>query len=454
VEDALVQEPGELSPMVFIYDSSGSMWGQIKGKAKVAIAREVMAETVARLPASQRVGLVAYGHRNEGDCEDVQNLLVNANKDQVPPALDSIRPLGKTPLAWSATQVIEQLRNDQQKATIILLTDGVESCGGNLCEVVKAARESGVEFVMHIVGFGLQAGETGPLVCAAEAGSGQYFDAASAEELAEGLYEATAQTVDAAINISVSATKNGEPLDVYIEAFTPGEKKAVQLARSYHMGARFYLPPGRYDLKVSALENTDLEPQWLKGVEVTDETLSEHMLSFDAGTVRFNVLNNGEGWDSMIKLRANGVVVSQARTYGRATDMQVPPGSYSAQVQVLAVEGATTSFEVSEIEVKAGGVTDVVHPFESGIAMIGVRSGEMLVDAVVNFHDRRSGKNVAGSRTYTQPGTNPRKFVLLPGIYTVKYATLGEHKGQEGELEITINPGATEERVVNLQSEH
>jgi hypothetical protein len=61
---------------------------------------------------------------------------------------------------------------------------------------------------------------------------------------------------------------------------------------------------------------------------------------------------------------------------------------------------------------------------------------------------------VAGSRTYTQPGTNPRKFVLLPGIYTVKYATLGEHKGQEGELEITINPGATEERVVNLQSEH
>ncbi len=452
--DALAQEAGELSPIVFIYDSSGSMWGQINGQAKVEIAREVMTETVAGLAESQRVGLVAYGHRNEGDCEDVQTLLVNAEKDQVSPALTSIRPLGKTPLAWSATQVIEQLRKDQQKATIILLTDGVESCGGNLCEVVKAARASGVEFVMHIVGFGLKANETEPLECAAQAGGGDYFDASSAEELAEGLYEATAQTVDAAVNISVSATKNGKPLDVYIEAFAPGGKKAVKLARSYHKGALFYLPPGSYDLKISALEGTDLESQWLKGVEVSDEALSEHVLNFDAGTVRFNVLNNGEGWDSMVKLLADGEVVSQARTYRRATDMQVPPGGYSARVQVLAVEGASTTFEVPGIEVKAGEVTEVVHPFESGVAMIGVRSGEDLVDATVNFHDMETGKNVAGSRTYARPGTNPRKFVLIPGTYTVKYATLGAHKGRKGEFEITISPGALAEKDINLQAEH
>lgn len=452
VPDARPQEAAEPSPIVFIYDSSGSMWGQISGKAKVEIAREVMAETIAGLPEAQKVGLVAYGHRNEGDCEDVQTLLVNAGKDQVPPALKAIRPLGKTPLAWSATQVIEQLRKDQQKATIILLTDGVESCGGNLCEVVKAARESGLEFVMHVVGFGLRKGETAPLECAAEAGGGNYYDASSAEELAEGMYEATAKTVDLPVNISVSATKNGAPLDVYIEAFVPGEKKPTQLARSYHKGALFYLPPGTYDLKVSALENTDLEPQWLKGIETTEDALSEHTLSFDAGTVRINVLNNGEGWDSMIKLRAGKDVVAQARTYGRPTDLQVPPGVYSAQVQVLAVEGLTTTFEIPDIEVIAGDVAEVVHPFESGIAMIGMRSGDELVDATVNFHDPASGRNVAGSRTYTRAGTNPRKFVLMPGTYTIRYATLGAHKGHKGELEITVSPGETVTQDIDLQS--
>jgi len=217
------QEPAVPSPIVFIYDSSGSMWGQIQGKSKVEIAREVMASTVESLPEGQTVGLVAYGHRSEGDCRDVETLLTHAAPGEVSPALNAIRPLDKTPLAWSATRVNKQLERDQNKATVILLTDGIESCGGHLCDVVQVARESGVEFVMHIVGFGLKAGETGPLEYAAAAGGGSYYDAGNAEELAEGLKEATAKTVDLEVNISPKAIRNGEPLDAYIELSPAGD---------------------------------------------------------------------------------------------------------------------------------------------------------------------------------------------------------------------------------------
>ena len=438
------------SPIVFIYDSSNSMWGQIDGTAKVEIAREVMATTVGNLPEAQKVGLVAYGHRTEGDCEDVETLLVNADKSEITPALEAIRPLGKTPLAWSATQVIQQLERDEQRATVILLTDGVESCGGNLCEVVQKARGSGVDFVMHIVGFGLQPGETAPLVCAAEAGGGKYFDAANADELAAGLNEATAQTVDLEVNVSLSALKNGEPLDTYVQAFPAGSSEAVQAARSYHKGARFYLPPGTYDLKVTALENTNLQPIWLRGIEVRDDEMSEHVVSFDAGTVRINVLNNGEGWDSVVKLYAGEKVVAQGRTYGRPKELQVPPGEYSASVTVLAVKGLTTTFDVQDINVTAAEVIDVIHPFETGIAMVGVSKGDELVDATVNFTETTTGKRGAGSRTYTTPNNNPRKFVLTPGTYNVKYVTLGEHKGHNGTFEMTVLPGETVEESIQI----
>lgn len=448
---AQAQDAAEPSPIVFIYDSSGSMWGQIDGKAKVEIAREVMANTLGNLADGQRVGLVAYGHRSEGDCQDVETLLSDAEPSAIPPALNAIRPLGKTPLAWSATQVIERLKQDRKKATVILLTDGIESCGGNLCEVVGEARANGIEFILHIVGFGLQADETDALRCAAQAGGGRYFDADNAEQLSAGLDQATAQTVDLVANVSVKVSKNGQPLDAAIKAFLHGESKPVEHARSYHDGAAFFLPAGTYDLEIIALENTDLRPIWLRGIEISEDEVSEYEVRFDAGTVRVNVLNNDQGWDSLVKLLDGDEVVAQTRTYGRPSDMQVPPGRYAMHIKALAVEGTTTTFDRTDIEVRAAEISEVIHPFASGIAMIGVSMGDELVDAVVTIRDQDSGQRVAGSRTYTSAGSNPRQFVLTPGTYTVEYSTLGKHKGHGDSFEISVLPNETSEHLIELQ---
>jgi Ca-activated chloride channel family protein len=153
------------SPIIFIYDASGSMWGQLQDTTKMEIAAEVLSGSINTLVENQQVGLLAYGHREKGNCRDVEFLvkMENTDKDLVNSSLADIKPLGKTPLAYSATQVINRLREADKKATIILITGGIESCDGNICDVVTAARAEGIDFRLHIVGFGLQGEETAQL---------------------------------------------------------------------------------------------------------------------------------------------------------------------------------------------------------------------------------------------------------------------------------------------------
>jgi len=139
------------SPIILVMDGSGSMWGQINNKTKIEIAREVIGEVVNELDPARPLGMVVYGHRQKGDCEDIEYLIqpdINNHSDLID-ALKDISPTGKTPLANSAIHVIESLKANQQNATIILVSDGVESCGGDLCAVIKTAKQAGVDFVLQ-----------------------------------------------------------------------------------------------------------------------------------------------------------------------------------------------------------------------------------------------------------------------------------------------------------------
>ena len=109
------------SPIIFIYDDSGSMWDQIDVKTKMDIASEVLTGSVNKLSDDQKIGFVAYGHRTKGDCEDVEFLvdIENGSKDLVTQSITKIKPLGSTPLAFSVLQVIEKLRRTNHKETII-----------------------------------------------------------------------------------------------------------------------------------------------------------------------------------------------------------------------------------------------------------------------------------------------------------------------------------------------
>lgn len=418
------QETSTPSPIIFIYDASGSMWGQIDGISKMEIATDVLSTSVNNLPDNQNIGLVTYGHRREGDCRDVEFLIDMQNNDKaiVNQTLTGIRPLGRTPLAYSATEVISRLRESGERATVILVTDGIESCDGNICEVVQAAKDEGIDFKLHIIGFGLQGEETTQLQCAAKAGGGQYYDAENAEALSEVLMEATEATVDEPDgNFSVYAIKNGEPIDAMVEAYQAGTDTRVASSRTYRDSTYLYLPPGMYDLKVSPLENSDVNPITVNGIESIEDQVGHQTVSFDGGIIRVFATKNGEGWDSSVKIYdQNGRQVSGGRTYGEADEYELNPGVYDVEVIALALNGAETTHRFEDLSVGGSEVVDVEHEFKSGTISIGVNGSDGLVDAMITITDANTGDSITGGRSYTSANSNPKTFIITPGTYNVK----------------------------------
>ena len=443
------------SPIIFIYDASGSMWGQMEGKTKMEIASSVLSNTVDSLPQNQQIGLVAYGHRKKGDCKDVE-FLVNIgdnNKTQVNESLKNIKPLGKTPLAYSAMQVIDTLRVTKMKATIILVTDGIESCGGNICEVVKNAREEGIDFKLHIIGFGLKDDETKELKCAANAGDGQYYDAADAGGLTDVLFEATTITVDnPAGNFSIIAIKNGEAIDAYVRVYEASTKNDVTSSRTYRDTSVIFLSAGNYDMVIKPLENSDVDAITLSNVKSFQDSIVHRTISFDAGKLNVISLNNGEGWDCAVNiyLKSDGKSAARGRTYGRPDIYDINPGIYDIEIKALAMKGMEITKIIENIEVKGNDTITVEHNFKTGIAMIGANSSSGLVDAGVYIKEINSKKNVANGRTYTSETSNPRKFLLNPGTYEVKVMAFGEHKGKEETFTIIVKKGETIENISNF----
>lgn len=450
------QEHNAPAPIIFIYDASGSMWGQMEGKTKKEIAAEVLTNTVNGFPDEQKIGFVAYGHRQKGDCEDVEFIVdvESGTKSGVQEAILEINPLGRTPLAYSASLVIDKLKSAGQMATIILITDGIESCGGNICDVIRAAREAGIEFKLHIIGFGLEEGDTQQLECAAKAGGGNYYDANNAGGLGDVLAAATAKPVDEPEpNFSVYVTKNGQAVDGWVKAIDMDAIQKPILLRTYRDTAFIYLPPNRYILEVRPLEGSDVEQMTVDNVESYEDRLIHKTVSFDAGKIEVNTLNNGEGCDATVNVISltTGKNVARSRTYGKTKQMEVSPGSYELVIKVIGIEGSAIEHTVNNLVVQSGEITAVSHNFSSGTAMIGVQNADGLVDATVNIIDLDSGKNVARGRTYTSPNNNPKEFILTPGEYEfIVKAVSGANKGATDKSTITVEVGSIVEKIIKF----
>ena len=60
---------------ILILDASGSMWGQVEGQTKIAAARRAVDSILSKWKPSDRLGLIAYGHRSKGDCKDIEMIV-------------------------------------------------------------------------------------------------------------------------------------------------------------------------------------------------------------------------------------------------------------------------------------------------------------------------------------------------------------------------------------------
>lgn len=178
---------------MLVLDASGSMWGQIKGRAKIEIAREAVGSMLKTWPRNQQLGLMAYGHRSKGNCADIEVLKAPAVVDAaaMQQAVNALQPKGMTPISASVRMAAEQLKFSERKATVILVSDGEETCHADPCALGAELEKLGVDFTAHVIGFDIQNGSKAQaqLQCLASATGGRYIDARDAGELNKALGE-------------------------------------------------------------------------------------------------------------------------------------------------------------------------------------------------------------------------------------------------------------------------
>ncbi|WP_051309951.1 vWA domain-containing protein [Desulfogranum japonicum] len=177
--------------VMFILDGSGSMWGKLGGETKIAIAKDVMTGLAGELPGNVQAGLVVYGHRRKGDCSDIELLISPESRDRqgLVDQISLIQPKGKTPITDSLQMAADELAGTEKEASIILVSDGEETCQGDPCALVRTLRENGLNAVVHVVGFGVTTLEAEQLHCIADAGGGRYYSAENASQLRQALMD-------------------------------------------------------------------------------------------------------------------------------------------------------------------------------------------------------------------------------------------------------------------------
>ncbi len=172
-----------------VFDASNSMWGQMQGEAKISVAKEILEDALEALPDDLRLALRVYGHRHpreQHNCTDSELMvpLGTGNREQVRAAITTFRPRGQTPLAYSLTQVANDFGDFEGERAVVLVTDGIESCGGDPTQAARALAER--DTTVHVIGFGLgnKADEdAASLEAIAKASGGRFFTARTAEEL-------------------------------------------------------------------------------------------------------------------------------------------------------------------------------------------------------------------------------------------------------------------------------
>lgn len=201
---------------IIVFDASGSMWSKIDGKTKIKVAKETLENLVNNWDEKKTLGLLAYGHRTKGDCNDIQTLIPigKVDKKQMISIVNKINPKGKTPISAAIKKAAEELKFTEDNATVILISDGKETCNADPCKTAAELEKLGVNFTAHVIGFDVDE-ETGKqLKCIATNTGGQYFPADNAEQLNEALVKVAKQLTALTIK---AIDENGNELNNEIE---------------------------------------------------------------------------------------------------------------------------------------------------------------------------------------------------------------------------------------------
>jgi hypothetical protein len=199
---ARAQAPASTVNVELILDSSGSMAEQLEsGQTRIDAAKEVLTDVIQQLPEAENinVGFRVYGHEGNNtesgravSCAstELQVPIEGVDKEALQAQVDAYQPVGWTPLSLSLREAGEDFPDaaDNVVNAVVLVTDGLETCGGDPCNASRLIKTGPSAITTHVIGFALDEAERANLQCIVDESGGLLLGAGDIDELSAALF--------------------------------------------------------------------------------------------------------------------------------------------------------------------------------------------------------------------------------------------------------------------------
>jgi hypothetical protein len=412
----------ETRSIALVLDASGSMNARLAGGGtRIDAAKAAVAAFVGKLDPSIRIGYRVYGHQSPTkarNCKDTELLVgfgpASANRAAILAKTKGVRARGYTPITYVIQLAAADIGKEPGTRTIVLVSDGKETCAGDPCAAAKALAAADARLVIHTIGFNVDAAARYQLQCIARVARGTYSDATGAADLGASLGKVAA------------AKPEPKPAPKPPQAKPPQSKTTITVTRP---------KPGRLQIK-----NPDFRGHRVTEAETgKDFGVFSNMTFMDLPAGIYNVAFGPTVWRS-VEVRAGETTVLEPGTIEvrnasgaghKVLDWEtgIEVGNVSSFVRRLSVMPSTFTVMFGDakwenIEIKAG-------------------ENRVLNPAVIVVN----GASGAGHNVYAEDGTRvgnvssfAHRMPVPPGKYMIEIEkqkiALDLQEGQQMEINL------------------
>ncbi|HOK38329.1 MAG TPA: VWA domain-containing protein [Bacteroidales bacterium] len=405
-------EPKKLTRILFIFDASTSMMERWDGDYKINRSKQLMVELLDSLETIQKsenleVALRIYGHQSPDqlyDCFD-SKLEVPFSPNSISDVREKIRNVkakGTTPIAYSLGQSQYDFPECSDcRNIIILITDGIEMCKGNPCEVSLELQRKGVVLKPYIIGVDIDISQVDMLNCI-----GNYYNAANSQEFRQAINTIVGQVTNlTSVQVNLLDTY-GKPTETNAAmSFHDNQSGKVRYTYMHTLNKSgnpdtIYLDIlSVYDLKVHTIP-----PVYLDSIKLKEGVLNIIEVPAPQGTLWVNI-GNDTAYNSEIKVLLKKSGQPQHNIYILDADkkQKVLTGLYDLEILTM----PRTYFYAVQIEQSKTKKLDIPAP---GTVIFNFRNpcyASLL-------HDEG---NVLTNLFDITPDQSHYKFKLQPGYY-------------------------------------
>ncbi len=208
------EEKQPITRILLIYDCSNSMNGRWQSDTKISVSKRLLSSILDSLENTPNLELAlrVFGHQKQYppiDCKDSRLEIPFAprNTKRITNKIKTLVPRGGTPIAHSLEMAADDFPPcDNCRNVIILITDGLEECGGDACAASEFLQRRGIALKPFIIGIGNDFSEGFGCV-------GRYFDASREEQFITAFNVVISQALEsttAQVNLLDEAGKASE----------------------------------------------------------------------------------------------------------------------------------------------------------------------------------------------------------------------------------------------------